>query len=81
MSGIIKDVLHVPELARNLFSVSKATDQGLEVIFDKEGCKFLKGSTVVATAIRDENLYRLQCKKSDPESTSLATTASDNADL
>ena len=81
VSGIIKDVLHVPELARNLFSVSKATDQGLEVIFDKEGCKFLKGSTVVATAIRDENLYRLQCKKPDPESTSLVTTASDNVDL
>ena len=35
----VKNVIHVPNLATNLLSVSKVTEKGYVVTFDKHGCK------------------------------------------
>jgi hypothetical protein len=61
--GTMHNVLVVPGLAKNLFSVSQASNQGLEVVFDFKGCKIIdpKGTTV-ARGFRDGNLYFLLCK-------------------
>ena len=34
--AVLHDVLHVPKISTNLFSVSKATSKGLGVYFDDE---------------------------------------------
>ena len=39
--GTYHDVLHVPELSYNLFSIAKATSLGKTVSFDESICKIL----------------------------------------
>lgn len=46
-SAILKDVLYVPELTRNLFSVSAATENGATVIFDEEKVQVCKNAKVM----------------------------------
>ena len=38
--GRLSDVLYVPDLAYNLLSISKVTEQGKEVVFDETQVKF-----------------------------------------
>lgn len=57
----LKNVLYVPKLSYNLFSVSKASEAGKTAKFDNSGCEILnKGKKVVAFATRVENLYYLK---------------------
>ena len=58
-----KDVLYVPKLQSNLFSVSKIVEGGLNVQFGALGCsvKTQTGDTQ-AIASQDGKLYRLRCK-------------------
>jgi hypothetical protein len=58
-----KDVLYVPKLQSNLFSMSKIVEGGLNVQFGALICsvKTQNGETQ-AIASRDGNLYRLRCK-------------------
>ena len=36
----LTDVLHVPDLSANLFSVSRATERGYKAVFAEDGCRF-----------------------------------------
>jgi hypothetical protein len=38
VKGVLHEVLHVPSLVKDLFSVSKAIVQGLKVEFEQEEC-------------------------------------------
>ena len=61
--GMVKTlpgVLHIPGLARNLISVSKISDAGIQVIFNKESCKMVRGAMVLARGIRTGTLYKLE---------------------
>jgi hypothetical protein len=40
-------VLHIPGLARNLISVSKMADAGVEIVFEKDRCKMIWGAMVL----------------------------------
>lgn len=55
----VKDVLYVPELRCNLFSVMRVDDAGMKVIYEKGKVQILRGSEVVATGSRVGRLYGL----------------------
>jgi transposase InsO family protein len=57
----LQQVLHVPDLVANLFSVPKATQQGYKATF-KADAFFLKTSegVVALHAVREGNMYKLQ---------------------
>lgn len=56
----IKQIFHVPTLTSNLLSVSKITDEGCSVNFDKLGCTISKNGAVVLSGGRVGNLYHLK---------------------
>jgi hypothetical protein len=60
---IIKDVLYVPGLGTNLFSIAAATSSGLEAHFSKDMVSFHHGDELVLTGKRSGNtLYLLDLK-------------------
>ena len=62
-TGHLIDVLYVPGLTKNLFSISKATEQGLKAVFSKALCLLMADKGVVkAQGLRTGNLYHLKCK-------------------
>ena len=59
---LLKDVMHVPGLNKNLVSVTMLEDRGYEVVFS-EGKAFLRHKTTGQTKmieIRVKNLYKLE---------------------
>jgi hypothetical protein len=57
----LRDVLYVPELKKNLVSVSVLEDKGYEVLF-RQGKVFIKppnSKTTVQLGVRAKTLYRL----------------------
>lgn len=58
---ILKDVLHVPELTKNLLSVSAITANGGEVIFGGEEVKIKKGNRTLLQGRKNSNgLYEIK---------------------
>ena len=55
------DVLHVPRLSYNLFSVSMATKRDKTVRFGRTKCQVLDKNKLVAIAIKVGELYYLKC--------------------
>ena len=55
------EVLYVPDLANNLFSVAHAMECGISVLFDaaRNTCKFLQHGVVIGTGMRREGLWWL----------------------
>ena len=59
---ILKDVMHVPGLKKNMISVAMLEDKGYDVVFS-EGKAFLRSNTIRETqkiGVRVKNLYQLQ---------------------
>jgi len=62
-SGILKNVLFVPDLGVNLFSVRSATKVGLRVLFNNDRVTISKGEKIVAVGESFSNhLYRLNIR-------------------
>ncbi|KAF9424272.1 hypothetical protein HW555_000665 [Spodoptera exigua] len=55
----IDNVLHVPELSTNLFSVNRATSKGYVIVTGENECKFYKENKVMAVAKRNGSMYYL----------------------
>lgn len=60
----LSEVYHVPTLAGSLLSVSKITDEGYEVVFNKTMCKVVKDDVIYLIGERRGSLYHL---KAGPE--------------
>ena len=58
---ILREVLYVPKLAFNLFSVTKAAEAGKSTEFTKEGCTIREGKSgaLVAVGYKRKRLYYL----------------------
>ena len=56
---VLRGVLHVPDLQRNLLSVARLVDLGLSVGFDHTKCRIEKDGQIIATASRNGNLFEL----------------------
>lgn len=59
---VLKEVLYVPELKFNLYSVPAAADRGLKVVSEQEKCTIFAGDQQVAVGERHQNLYRMNFK-------------------
>lgn len=58
----LRNVLYVPDLGRNLFSISSASRNGATVLMSDQGCEVVKGKKVVAVGVLINRLYRLQMR-------------------
>ena len=52
-------VLHIPALARNLISVSKIDDAGVNIVFEKDACKMVRGALILMRGVQIGTLYKL----------------------
>lgn len=63
---VLSDVLYVPELKFNLFSIGHALDKGYQLITNSKKCEFLdKDGNVRATVDRCNKLYKLNFEKNN----------------
>ena len=75
LDDILHDVLYIPELRTNLFSIGKAADRGIITIYRKNICQMIADNNdgeILLTGIRTgSSLYKLQMKAmiEDDEST------------
>jgi len=53
-------VFHILGLARNLLSISKMSDAGIQVIFNKESYKMVRGEMVLTRGVHIGTLYKLE---------------------
>nr|XP_049701711.1 uncharacterized protein LOC110381443 isoform X2 [Helicoverpa armigera] len=73
---VIDNVLYVPELKTNLFSVNRATDKGYVVVTDDSSCKFYESNKICAVAERIGNSFYLNLRyNSNGETASTAELA------
>lgn len=72
------DVLYVPELKKNLFSVRSIVDKDFTVKFDNVKCTILKNDVIVATGIKVNNMFVLD---SDNMHVLNSSTVIGNSDL
>ena len=56
----LNDVMIVPSLVGNLFSVSKICDLGFNILFDRNGFKIMRGQETMLLGERHSGLYRLK---------------------
>lgn len=77
----ITNVLFVPEIAHNLFSVSAATDKGFTYRAEKSKCVFLRGRKVVAVGEKLDKLYKLLIRVQLPEHTAVLMSQVDTLQL
>lgn len=76
---IMSDVLHVPDCAANLLSVSKICEKGNKIVFDIEGCSIFSGEGNLIAQCKPENgVYKLT---SEVNQTFLAKGKNNNLDL
>ncbi|GLJ29753.1 hypothetical protein SUGI_0587340 [Cryptomeria japonica] len=75
----INGVLHIPRLKRNLLSVSKLIDVGVQVVFSEAGCKMITGAMVVARGVRFGTLYKLEAYTVECNSTSVKSKSANTS--
>ncbi|KAF2888330.1 hypothetical protein ILUMI_17843 [Ignelater luminosus] len=56
----LNDVLYVPDIKFNLFSIGAALDKGYTMMTDNKTCKIIKGNDVYAIGLRIDKLYQMQ---------------------
>ncbi|KAF2889436.1 hypothetical protein ILUMI_16737, partial [Ignelater luminosus] len=56
----LNDVLYVPDIKFNLFSIGAALGQGYTMMTDNKTCKIIKGNDVYAIGLRIDKLYHMQ---------------------
>ncbi|UYV79406.1 hypothetical protein LAZ67_17002496, partial [Cordylochernes scorpioides] len=78
INATLLDVLYIPELESNLFSISTATKHGLTLICKGNQIKLTKNSKVLVTGIKDNsNLYRIFIKAKQSSQTHVAQLSLD----
>lgn len=57
----LSDVLYVPELEGGLLSVRRIIQHGFKVVFEKNVCTIRQGSSLIAEARGEDELFKLNC--------------------
>ena len=75
----LNDTLFIPDLTTNLLSVSKITEKGNKVIFEKEKAFIMENDgTVILTAKKSNDLYYLEFDESNETAKYTRTTGNDS---
>ncbi len=61
LDSVFKNVLYIPQIAKNLFLVSKKTSLSNVFEFNKIFCVIKKDEKVVGVGLCENRLYRLNC--------------------
>lgn len=75
-SGHIENVLHVPEIGSNLFSITKAAKKDILTTFSSHGCTMTSGGKIVLQGTLQNNLYELQLRVVTPPTDNALVAAS-----
>lgn len=59
LNCVVSDVLYVPGLRYNLFSIQRVGQLGMEVFFKKNSAEILRNGEIVCIAKRNDKLYEL----------------------
>jgi len=60
ISAMLKEVLYVPDLKKNLFSIGQAANNGLTIMYYNNQCKMSLNNKILIKGIRDNSkLYKL----------------------
>ena len=63
--GIMRNVLHVPTITKNLVSVGQIVNQGMQVRFTHLGCFIEEEGKVIAQGRQEGRMFILETKKSE----------------
>lgn len=63
----LKDVLYVPKLAYNLFSMGSTLDKQMTFESDEKECRFIQGRKTIAIGERKEKLYEMKLRVTGSE--------------
>ncbi|CAB0020555.1 unnamed protein product [Nesidiocoris tenuis] len=78
----VHNVLHIPEAAANLLSISKTIQRGNSVVFNKDGVKIRDNSNrLIVTASLENGIYRLDTVNVPRTSSALALLSASDFDL
>ena len=66
---VLSDVLYVPNLVNNFFSVTAATLKGHKITFKGKQCSFFRDGKLIATDHRMNHLWYIDCASSDTHDT------------
>ena len=58
--GIMRNVLHVPTITKNLVSIAQIVDQGMQVRFTHHGCFIEEEGLIIAQGRRDGRMFILK---------------------
>jgi hypothetical protein len=80
ISKFLSDVLYVPDLTYNLFSLGATLDEGIQYQSDDRTCRLFKGGNVVAAGERRNKLFEMKFRSriSNPESQANAAASVDS---
>jgi hypothetical protein len=70
----LHEVLFIPDMTKNLFSVKISAKKGVDFILSDNGskCLFKRSNKVIAVGIEADNLYRLKLRVISPETACVA---------
>lgn len=75
-SGRIDDVLYVPQIKKNLFSVGICTTKGFNVFFSDRQVSFLRNGETMAQGIKQNNeIYRMFFRLTSKEEANVSTVS------
>ena len=72
LTHTLSDVLFVPGLSKNLFSISKATSNGCTAIMKDKQCEIVRDQSIIAIGVKKSNLYGMLFKTQPHSSSCLA---------
>jgi hypothetical protein len=67
----LREVLYVPNLGRNLFSISRAARHGVNTLYTSVGCQMLSHGKLVMSGVIEDMLYRLNMVTKTPHACGL----------
>src|SRR5579871_1389668 len=77
----IMNVLHTPEIDSNLLSTTVIMDKGFDIVMKDRQVKIFKDDKIIATTIRDGNIFRLNLNKTSMNSVNLSSNDDNNLQL
>lgn len=67
-SAVLNDVMHVPGIGRNLFSVYKAALSNIDTVHSKAGCRLVLDGKTMISGVVEGTMYKLHIKTVIPTS-------------
>ena len=81
IKGLLTDVLYVPEIRKNLFSIGKAISQNLELTFQQNEATFFSKGLPIMTVTKRNTLYYINGTVAAPHQANAAASSASNKSI